>query len=274
MCSSLIEIIKSGLSLTGKIIVVNLVSLPILLILVFVVINYKFFSHSVSNSFYDANYKVWAHRGYYKKFPENSIESFSEAFDRGVQGVELDIFFDEGLQDFIVSHDIPYKLHKNKLLMLEKVFSSVGNRGYFWVDFKRLDSVHNIDIAVDKMERLLRKFDLFEKVIIESTEGFLLRKFSQKGMHTSYWLQFPTIRALVWIKDFGYRAIIAFSNFSAVSMDYRDYSNYIKRNYSHLPIHLFTINKKEEVVELINNCEVKVVLSDEDYYSLKQESCL
>ncbi len=274
MCSSLIEVIKSGLNLTGKIIVVNLVSLPILFIFVFVVISYKFFSHSVANSFYDANHKVWAHRGYHKKFPENSIESFSEAFNRGAHGVELDIFFDEGLQDFIVSHDIPYKLHKNKPLTLEKVFSSVGNKGYFWVDFKQLDSVHNIDVAVDKMEKLLRKFDLFEKVIIESPKGFLLRKFSRKGMHTSYWIQFPSIRVLIWIKDFGYRAMIVFSNFSAVSMDYRDYSNYIKRNYSHLPIHLFTLNNKEEVVELIRNCEVKVVLSDEDYYSLTQESCL
>ena len=252
----------------------NLVSLPILFALVFLFINYKFFSHSVANSFYNGNHKVWAHRGYYKKFPENSIESFSEAFNRGARGVELDIFFDEGLQDFIVSHHIPYKLHENKLLTLEKVFSSVGNRGYFWVDFKRLDSVHNIDIVVDKMEKLLRKFDLFEKVIIESPEGFLLRKFSQKGMHTSYWIQLPSIRVLLWIKDFGYRAMIAFSNFSAVSMDYRDYANYIKRNYSHLPIHLFTVNNKEEVVDLINNCEVKVVLSDEDYYYLKQESCL
>ena len=274
MCLSLIEIIKFGLNLTGKIIVVNLVSLPILFAFVFVFINYKFFSHSVANSFYNGNHKVWAHRGYYKKFPENSIESFSEAFNRGAHGVELDIFFDEGLQDFIVSHDVPYKLHKNKLLTLEKVFSSVGNRGYFWVDFKRLASVHNIKIVVDKMEKLLRKFDLFEKVIIESPEGFLLRKFSQKGIHTSYWVQLPSIRVLIWIKDFGYRAMIAFSNFSALSMDYRDYANQLKRNYSHLPIHLFTVNNKEEMVELINNCEVKVVLSDEDYYSLKQESCL
>lgn len=262
------------MNLTGKIIVVNLVSLPILFAFVFLFINYKFFSHSVANSFYNGNHKVWAHRGYYKKFPENSIESFSEAFHRGAQGVELDIFFDEGLQDFIVSHHIPYKLHENKLLTLEKVFSSVGNRGYFWVDFKRLDSVHNIDIVVDKMEKLLRKFDLLEKVIIESPKGFLLRKFSQKGMHTSYWIQLPSIEGLILIKDFGYRAMIVFSNFSAISMDYRDYSDYIRKSYSHLPIHLFTVNNKEEAAELIKNCGVKVVLSDEDYYYLTQESCL
>jgi glycerophosphoryl diester phosphodiesterase len=249
-------------------------SLPILLALVFVFINYKFFSHSVTNSFYSGSYKVWAHRGYYKQFPENSIESLSEAFNRGARGVELDIFFDQELQNFIISHDIPDKSVKNELLTLEKVFSSLGKRGYFWIDFKQLESVHDINLVVDKMEKLLTKFQLFEKVIIESPNGFLLRKFSQRGIHTSYWIQLSSIKVLTLIKDCAYRVMIAFSNFSAISMDYRDYGDYIRKSYSHLPIHLFTVNDKEEASELIKNCAVKVVLSDEDYYYLTHESCL
>lgn len=236
-------------------------------------INYKFFNHTVDRIFYDGNYKVWAHRGYHKNSQTNSIESFSAAFDRGAYGIELDIFYDKDLKDFIVSHDYPYETHDHKLLTLEHVFSSLGSRGYFWVDFKQLESAQYIDSVVNKMSNLLRRFNLTDRVIIESPHGLALRKFSQKGLHTSYWINPSNNRLKLMIQDYGYRALIAFSNFSAISMDYRDYKKYMKTNYSHLPIHLFTINDKAELKRLVNDCAVKVALSDEDYYSLIQESC-
>ena len=261
----------SDLTVTGKVLVTILLIVPILLIFVF--INYKFYSLTPTNLIYDGCHKVWGHRGYHKDYPQNSIESFSEAFNRGAHGVELDIFFDVDLQDFIVSRDYPYNLKNNELLTLEKVFSSIGNKGYFWIDFKQLGSVPKIDIVIDKLENLLMKYNLFEKVIIESPKGVRLRRFAQRGMHTSYWLQPSSNKLLFWIKEFGYRAVIAFSNFSAISMDSSAYTTYIKRNYSHLPIHLFTVNDKQDLVKLVEDCSVKIVLSDEDYYSLKQGSC-
>lgn len=250
--------------------------LIILIVLIFFIvmsINYKFYKHRVDKIFYDGNYKVWAHRGYHKNLQTNSIESFSEAFDRGARGVELDVFYDKDLKDFIVSHDYPYELHNDKLLTLEHVFSLLGNRGYFWVDFKQLDAVQDIDIVVDKIANLLRRFNLTDRVIIESPYGLRLRKFSEKGLHTSYWINPSSSRLTFVIQDYGYRALIAFSNFSAISMNYKKYNKYMKRNYSHLPIHLFTVNDRAELDRLVNICTVKVVLSDEDYYSLKQQSC-
>jgi len=242
-------------------------------LLVVGIVNYKFYNYSVTNPFYNGCYKVWGHRGYFKDYTENSIESFSEAFDRGAHGVELDIFFDKNLQDFIVSHDYPYNLVNGKLLTLENVFSAVGNRGYFWVDFKQLDAVPDVDFVVDKMERLIKKFNLYDKVIIESHKGILLRKFSRKSIHTSYLITKPTYRFMFWIKDFQYRSLIGFSNFSAISMS-KSYYKYAKKNYSHLPIHLFTVNDKNKLSKLIDYNAVKVILSDETYYSLKNPACL
>ncbi len=242
-------------------------------LLVVGIVNYKFYTYSVTNPFYNGCYKVWGHRGYFKDYPENSIESFSEAFDRGAHGVELDIFFDNNLQDFIVSHDYPYNLVNGKLLTLENVFSAVGKRGYFWVEFKQLDAVPDVDLVVDKMERLIKKFNLMDKVIIESPKGILLRKFSKKSIHTSYWLDKPTYRFMFWIKDFQYRSLIGFSNFSAISMSHR-YYNHTKKKYSHLPIHLYTVNDKDALSKLIDDNAVKVILSDEAYYSLKNAACL
>jgi len=257
-----------------------LIIISLLAVSIVGIVNYKFNNYSVTNPFYNGCYKVWGHRGYFKDYPENSIESFSEAFDRGAHGVELDIFFDNNLQDFIVSHYYPYNLVNGKLLTLENVFSAVGNRGYFWVDFKQLDAVPDVDFVVDKMERLIKKFNLLDKVIIESTKGILLRKFSQKSIHTSYWIVFPPkgklspFRFILRIKDFLYRSLIGFSNFSAISMFHNHYNNYTKKTYSHLPIHLFIVNDKDKLSKYIDYNAVKVILSDKAFYSLKNAACL
>ena len=248
-------------------------------LLVVGIVNYQFYNYSVTNPFYNGCYSVWAHSGYHKVDPYNSIENFSEAFDRGAKGVEIDIIFDNNLQDFIVSHDYPYSLVKGKLLTLENVFSAVGDRGYLWVDFKQLDTVSDVDLVVDKMERLLKKFNLMDKVIIESRKGILLRKFSQKSIHTSYWIAFSPngelfpFRFKLRIKDFLSRSLIGISNFSAISMSHKYYKSK-KKIYSHLPIHLYTVNDKDELSKLIDDNAVKVILSDKSYYSFKNAACL
>ncbi len=114
--------------------------------------------------------QVWAHRGYQKGLPENSLEALSKALHSGAPGIELDTHFDSSMNRFVISHDTPYQKHNGKLLFLEKVFNTLENTGDYWIDLKNL-SADNIDPVSRRMRTLLDKYDLDRFVFIEFWHG-------------------------------------------------------------------------------------------------------
>ena len=54
---------------------------------------------------------IIAHRGDTVNYPENTIEAFKSAFDKGADGIELDVHLDKN-KNVIVVHD--YEFDKNK----------------------------------------------------------------------------------------------------------------------------------------------------------------
>lgn len=48
--------------------------------------------------------KVFAHRGYSMKYPENTLQAFKEALNMGVDGIELDVHLSR-TNDLVVIHD-------------------------------------------------------------------------------------------------------------------------------------------------------------------------
>jgi len=249
-----------------------LILIPIILLLIVVaIIDYKF-NQLKPKMLYSDCLKVWAHRGYSKESPENSLESYKKAFELGAKGVEMDIFFDLDLQDFIVSHDYPYKLENGKFLRLEDVFTNIGGLGYFWLDFKNLNSMsaNNASIAVTKMYNLLQQNNLLKKVIIESTDPVNLSRFSKAGLYTSYWIYPDSNRSLFhfWVTIYKYKLNYLLGEFSALSMDKDYYNTKIEKIFSHIPIHLFTVNDNKLLMTLTRKQNVKIILSDENFYSI------
>lgn len=214
---------------------------------------------------------MWAHRGFFKDgLQQNSIESFVKAFDLGVLGVELDIFYDLKTDEYIVSHDYPYNLKNGHILKLEEVFTKVSKRGYFWLDFKNLAilSKHDTQKATVRLRNLLRKYNLAEKSIVESTNPINLSICSKSGLYTSFWITPYIINEqdyffAFWYNIYRYKLIFLYGNFSAISMDHFLFSKQIEKIFSDIPIHLFTVNDKRRLTELIAKDNVKVVLSDE-----------
>jgi glycerophosphoryl diester phosphodiesterase len=253
-----------------KVFILAVTALLIVLSLVFYV-NKSFTGLKVA-PFYDGCNKVWGHRGYFKDHESNSLPGIRQAFDLGAEGVELDVHYDIESNRFIVSHNYPYKLKDGRLLLLEDVFRESGKRGYFWLDFKNLRRLKRkyAKKAAKTLVSLLESYDLKSRAIVESRNARNLSIFSKAGLHTSYWISVDRRdnAILARIKVAGYKARFLYGKFSAVSLDYLNFTPYVQDSFSAVPVHLFTLNTKSDVMKYLLQKNVKVILSDENYYSL------
>lgn len=231
------------------------------------------FSRLTVEPFYDGSRKVWGHRGYFKELEMNSLASLDRAFDLGAEGVELDIVFDEDAREYFVSREYPREGENSGLLSLEEVFRDMGERGYFWLDFKNLLRMTRRETrdAVGELGRLLDGFGLRERVIVESKDARNLALFSEAGIHTSYWINVDRgcSPLLAGARILRHKARFLYGKFSAVSMNYRNFTPGVQRSLGDVPVHLFTLNTESEVRKFLNDENVKIILSDEDFFSLE-----
>jgi glycerophosphoryl diester phosphodiesterase len=230
------------------------------------------FSRLKVNPFYNDCRKVWGHAGYSREYGVNSLPGYKQAFDLGAKGVELDVHYDPDLDRFIVSHDFPYKRIDGKLLRLEDVLNELGNRGYFWLDFKNLKHIGKKEAAkaARRLSDLIERYHVKDRVIVESKDAINLTVLSRAGIPTSYWVNVNRNKEgfSTRLRVFGFKAMFLYGRFSAVSMDHRNYTPYLQETFKNLPVHLFTINREEEILEHLYWENVKVILSDENFFAL------
>jgi len=227
--------------------------------------------------FYGQCEKIWAHRGYSKSHPENSIASFTEAIELGAKGIELDIFYDIDSDDYVVSHDFPYNLKDGKILTLGDVFQTLGKSTYYWLDFKNLltMSARQVHDARSRLHLLTKVYDLGDKIIVESKSSDKLQKFSQKGLKTSYWVNFNENIGGInhWYHVRRIKLKYLLGHFTSISMDYSQYTQRLKNSMKGLPVLLFTINDDSLVNKYLQDDSVKVILTDENLYTLRSKEC-
>ncbi|WP_448553043.1 glycerophosphodiester phosphodiesterase [Thalassotalea montiporae] len=251
------------------IVLVLLITVPVF----FKIIIDLLFEHKIRNNqfFYNQCNKVWAHRGYFKDFEQNSIEAFNKAIELGAKGVEVDIFFDLDLAEYIVSHDYPYNLKNGELLTLSKLFHNLDQSIYYWLDFKNLKQLKKDEVilARNKLKQLMEQYRLQDKIIIESKKPSNLQPFSREGFQTSYWVSFNELQGQrrFWINIYALKIKYIMNYFSAVSMNFRNYSHALENSLGGLPVLLFTINDKKVLNSKIKNQNVKIILSDKSYYT-------
>lgn len=144
---------------------------------------------------YDDPHKVWSNRGLVLETNEilrdgkhNSIESVTLAFDRGAKGVEVDVFYDSELALFIASHDRPYHLQNGKLLSLRELLAAVGQRGEFWLDWKKLGHLDaaSVEAARAELEELTTPGGLKQRFYIEGEDPLNLGFFRRAGFKTIF----------------------------------------------------------------------------------------
>lgn len=238
----------------------------------YIVVNLLFARLTIT-PFYDDCQKVWAHRGYWKLKAGNTIPAFQQAFELGAKGVELDIHYDFPQERFVVAHNYPYELVDGKLVFLDEVFAAVGQQGYFWIDFKNLQKMKRseAELVAQKFATLLAQHNLQHKVIVESKSAGNLVAFSQRAIATSYWLggvnrQTGTLTRLS--KIFSYKLRFLWGNFSAISIDSDNFTPEMQSAFSHVPVHLFTVDDQREILRYQAVKNIRIILSNENFYQL------
>lgn len=78
-----------------------------------------------------------AHRGDTKNFPENTLESFTSAFEKGADGIELDVHLSNN-QEVIVVHNYSYDKNQEYPL-LSTVFEQFKDKGLLEIELKSFD---------------------------------------------------------------------------------------------------------------------------------------
>lgn len=78
-----------------------------------------------------------AHRGNTRDYPENTMSSFSSAFELGADGIELDVHLD-GNGKLIVVHNYLFD-RSQKYPTLDEVLSEFGNNGRIEIEVKALE---------------------------------------------------------------------------------------------------------------------------------------
>jgi hypothetical protein len=105
---------------------------------------------------------------------------------RDAGGIEADIYFNPEKNIFEVHHDPGVETGFD----LEDLFNgraANGLQGSVWIDLKNLDDSNHV-AAVSLLSGLRNKYDLHNKVLVESGRADLLGLFSDSGFYTSYYV--------------------------------------------------------------------------------------
>jgi hypothetical protein len=111
----------------------------------------------------------------------NKLNALSEQ----QSGIECDVFFNMTKNSFEVHHD----WDKPTGLGLEELFNQYKKRNLsasIWLDFKNLND-SNAKQALTYLIQLKNKFDLQNKLLVESNRTDLLNNFADSGFFTSYY---------------------------------------------------------------------------------------
>jgi glycerophosphoryl diester phosphodiesterase len=225
---------------------------------------------------FDDCHKVWGARGLVLAEPQivrhgmqNTIESVTLAFDEGATGCEVDVFFDGELGHFIVSHDRPYHLKNGQLLFLEELLAAVGQRGYIWLDFKKLRKLDETELAaaVAELLDLTRRHGDPQRMYVEGEDPLNLSAFRDAG--------FPTILDTHPLTDAHfltpalinlYKLLYYFGDFTVMAMNYGKledpiYGERTRDRLGRLPRFIYHVEDDQAVLaSLAMDAAVRVIL--------------
>ena len=108
-----------------------------------------------------------------------------QALDADAAGFEMDVYFDTARKSFLVYHDSS-ELSQLSIEAVLDVYASRKLKSAIWLDFKNL-SQNNQQQAVDYVKFLRTKYELSNKIIIESSAPQWLPAFCDSGFYTSYY---------------------------------------------------------------------------------------
>jgi hypothetical protein len=199
--------------------------------------------------------KLWKHRVQLEE-----IDSVKKCYS----GLEVDVVFERGV------FDLRYAVNKpSRNNSLEDLFYRLrlDSSMRYWLDFRNLTKENIVEVS-DSLVKLLDKYQVTNRVIIESRAPDMLNELSKKGVFTSYWLPYFDVNAKDRWEDvaFEIRECLSKNKVTVISAHYR-YHEFIHKYFSDCYVHTWTNGligdkDKDEVSSLVEDSLYKVVLVD------------
>jgi hypothetical protein len=227
---------------------------------------------------YNDPHAIWSSRGIYdSKKEQNSLSSFGRAFDAGYLGVEVDCYYDKGLNQFIVSHDrnktnpdgSHFELKDGKLLTLEVLFNTLGKDHYFWIDYKNLDHLNEEEslASIRRLDSISQIHHVKSRLYIEGSTPNHLEYYTHAGYKTLF--AFGPLRdnhIFSSISSNIYKIAYYFYDLSAIAIHYGSidnpkYGKDSQKNLKGIPTFLFHVPDDETLLKtLLEKSELRVLL--------------
>jgi hypothetical protein len=103
-------------------------------------------------------------------------------------GFECDVHFDTATKSFAVHHD-PGKNTGYSLDQLLQLYQQKNRQASIWLDIKNLDD-SNAALVLQSLIDLRNKYNLQNKILVESVKAHLLTAFSDSSFFTAYYIPF------------------------------------------------------------------------------------
>ena len=232
---------------------------------------------------YDDCHKVWSSRGLYNSHDErNSITSFRRAFEHGATGAEVDFSYDVRMDRFVVGHAHPkkdaegnyiYAKKDGAILTLERLFDAVGEKHYFWLDYKNLEhlSKEETAAAIQRLIKITRDGGLRERLYIEASNPLSLPAYTEAGFKTILGIHpLAEENVLSSIVVNGYKLAYFFNDITAIAMPYGSverpiYGKMTEKTLDDIPLFLFHVPDDKNVLKRVNDISmVRVILVGRD----------
>ena len=109
-----------------------------------------------------------------------------ETIEKEISGIELDIYYDTLKNIFDVHHDPDNSIGQNFEDLLI-IYKRKRLEASLWIDFKNLQ-LSNSSKSMKLLTALSMKYQLQNKILVESSHPNLLQIFSQNQFYTSYYV--------------------------------------------------------------------------------------
>jgi hypothetical protein len=227
----------------------------IILFLIFYLIFYllPFSNVKPDTIFYHSEDKLWMHRLLDPKNENDNLEEFP--------GYEIDVFYNKKKNIFEVKHH--GKEYKHTLLSFFSEFRSLEGK-YFWIDFKNLNSDNFVNSKA-VLDYLCNKYNIKERIIIESKNIAVLKRYKESDYFISYWLpNYHLFGSIFSIFDVRSNILKVIPN--AISCDYHSLHFYTKK-FPNYTIHCWTNEMveekdKERILKISKNENIRIILTD------------
>lgn len=233
--------------------------------------------------------KIFAHRGYSGKYPENTMIAFKKALECGVDGIELDVQLTKDGEVVIIHDETIDRMTTGKGFVVDYTYEELERfdasfkfkdlgfnkiptlREYFQL-VKDYDIVTNVELKTgineylgieEKVWELIKEYNLEEKVIISSFNHFSVMRMKDIAPQLKYGFLSED-----WIIDAG-----KYTHSYGVQCYHPRFNNLVPdvikelKKYN-LEINTWTVNLEEDMRYLYSN-NIDVIITN--YPELAQE---